>query len=99
MSVALPRGRRACERARRLTLLLSPVCPQCGCREGPSHPLRLRQLLRLGEELPAHAGGAGLQPGDVRLPLRQAELQPELPQLAALRWAPQPGYRSQTALT
>lgn len=80
----------ACECARPLMFLFSPFCPQCGCREVPSHPLRLRQLIRLGEELPAHAGGAGLQPGDVRLPLRQAQLQPELPQLAALRSASQP---------
>lgn len=78
---------------------ISPLCPQCGCREVPSHPLRLRQLFGLGEALPAHAGGAGLQPGDVRLPLRQAELQPELPQLAALRLASRLCETSQTALT
>lgn len=43
------------------------VCSQRERREVPSDPLRVRQLLWLGEELPAHAGGAGLQPGDVRL--------------------------------
>lgn len=69
----------------RVHVLTFPV-PQCGRREVTSHPLHLRQLIRLDQELPAHAGGAGLQPGDVRLPLRQAELQSDLPQLAALRF-------------
>lgn len=67
---------------------VSPFPPspsQCGRGEVPSDPLRVCQLLWLGEELPAHAGGAGLQPGDVRLSVRQAELQPDLPQLASLR--------------
>lgn len=59
---------------------------QCQCGQVPADPLRVRELLRLGEELPAHAGGGGLQPGDVRLPVRQAELQPHVPQLAALGW-------------
>lgn len=61
------------------------TCSQCGWREVPSDPLRLCQLLWLSEELPAHAGGAGLQPGDVRLSIWQAELQPYVPQLASLR--------------
>ena len=64
---------------------LSFLCPQCGRGEAPHDPLRVRELVRDGQELPAHAGGSGLQFGDVRLPLRQAELQPDFPQLAALR--------------
>lgn len=57
------------DRSHSLTLppLLLHVCSQCGRREVPSDPLCVRQLLWLCEELPTHAGGAGLQPGVVRL--------------------------------
>lgn len=62
------------------------TCAPCQCQRGQvcADPIRLRELLWLGEVLPANAGGGGLQPADVHLPLRQAELQPHVPQLAAL---------------
>lgn len=58
---------------------------QCEWGEVRTDPLRVRQLLWFCEELPAHAGGGGLQPGDVRLSIWQAELQSYFPQLASLR--------------
>lgn len=66
-------------------LILLHVCSQCGRGEIPTDPLCVRQLVWLSQVLPARPGGTGLQPGDVRLSIWQAELQPHLPQLASLR--------------
>lgn len=58
---------------------------QCGRREVPSDPLRLRQLFWLSKEQTAHPGSASLHSRDVCLSIWQAELQPHLPKFVALR--------------
>lgn len=75
-----------------LDVHISPVLPsfssypfQCGRREVPPDPLRLRQLFWLSKEQTAHTGSASLHSRDVCLSIWQAELQPHLPKFVALR--------------
>lgn len=64
-------------------LLTRLVCDlQRGRGEVSRHTLRLRDARRTGAELQTHPGGDGVHAQHLQLPLRCAEVQPDLPELA-----------------